>query len=153
MAKVNDSSLSGGRQVQQLGSATDGQEAPRTDNRYRVNDSVRFYVVQLCGTWVNVTETAQRVLKRKNRQSYVTFEGAEYQLRPATQFRDVLRTYTKHGADVHLLGMEVTNKNLDEVDPWPFIWIEPKVAKQVFQAYHIDKDMERFSALRRETKW
>ena len=153
MAKIDDSSISGGRQVRQLGSARDTQEDPRTDNRYRVNDSVRFYVVQLCGTWVNVTETAQRVLKRRNRQSYVTFEGSEYQLRPATQFRDVLKSYTKYGADVHLLGLEVTNKNLDAVVPWPFIWIVSKPAKMIFQAYHIDKDMERFSALRREYGW
>jgi hypothetical protein len=150
MAKVDDKSISGGRTVWQHGSAGDGQEAPRTDNRYRVNDAVRFYVVQLCGTWVNVTETAQRVLKRKNRQSYVTFEGVEYQLKPATQFRDVLKTYTKHEATVHLLGMDVTNGNLKDVESWPFIWIVSKPARLIFQAYHIDKDMKRWEQLRQK---
>ena len=150
MANVDDNDIFGGRNVRGYGSASEGQEAPRADNRYRVNDSVRFYVVQLCGTWVNVTETAQRVLKRKNRQSYVTFEGAEYQLRPASQFLDVLKSYTKYGADVHLLGLEVTHNNVDAVVPWPFIWIVPKAAKLIFQAYHIDKDMERWEQLSRE---
>lgn len=139
MAKIDQDDLHAGRTVLHYGG--DGtQTPPRTDNRHRVNDAVLFYVVQLCGSFVNVSESAQRVLLRANRTSFVTFEREKHQLRPATKFKAVIEQFTRYKCPVYMAGLDLTAKTLQTIEPWPFIYIAPKIAWQAFQTLYVEKD-------------
>ncbi|OQW80562.1 MAG: hypothetical protein BVN32_01595 [Proteobacteria bacterium ST_bin14] len=146
MVKIDDHDLHGGRAVIHYGG--DGtQTPPRSDNRQRVNDAVLFYVVQVCGSFVNVSESAQRVLFRVNRTSYVTFEREKHQLRPATQFKATIQQYTRHDCPVYMAGFDLTAKRLQTIEPWPFIYIVPTIAWQAFQALYVEKNEAKYRAL------
>ncbi len=146
MARIDEDDLHGGRTVIHYGG--DGtQPPPRSDNRHRVNDAVLFYVVQVCGSFVNVSESAQRVLLRANRTSFVTFECEKHQLRPATQFKAVIEQYTRHKCPVYMADLYLTAKTLQTIEPWPFIYIAPKIARQAFQALYVEKDEGKYHAL------
>ena len=130
---MDDLDASAGRSV--LFRGGEKQVIPEKDNRYRVQDSVRFYVVQLGGTWVNVSEYGERVLHRANRQSYVTFERNKYQLRREADLKPLLAQYVESGAQVYVGGLTVTAKTLEEIEPWPFIYIAPKAARDIYKDF------------------
>ena len=147
---LDDSDMMGGQSIWSRGSTEGKQLIPEGDNRYRQNFSEKFYVVQLVGTWVNVSEYAERVLHRKNRQSYVVFEGANHQLRPSRLLKPTLKQYTDVKCEIHNGGNDITNRNLDRLEPYPFIYIAPKIAREAFQAYFIDDNYEEW---RRSQGW
>jgi hypothetical protein len=119
--------------------SSDGQLKPEGDNRYRVNASAKFYVVQLVGHFVNLSEYGERVIHRANRQSYVTFEGKRHQLRRSGLLKDTLKQFVEAGIPVYIGGLTVDSKNLHKVEPWPFIYIAPKAAWAIFKAEYLDK--------------
>ena len=74
-----------GRSFSQLSS--DVQQLPDGDNRYRVTKSAKFYIVQLMGSWVHVSESAERSIRYRNGLKWVTFEKREYQLRKSIKLK------------------------------------------------------------------
>ncbi len=78
--------------------SSDTQERPQGDSRYRVTHSVKFYVVQLMGSWVNVSESAERTVRYRNNARWVRFENKEYELRKAERFKPLLTRFIQGGA-------------------------------------------------------
>lgn len=120
-----------GRSVRQMWS--EQQRAPLGDKRYRVELSTRFYVVQLIGTWVNVVESAERVVKSRNNLRWVTFETKEYELRKADAFKPFLARFLQGGCYAYVGGKQIdTEKEIRSIDPHPFIYISSTAALKIF---------------------
>lgn len=112
---------------------SDTQHMPTGDNRHRVNHSDKFYVVQLIGLWVNVVESAERVIKYRNRLRWVTFEDKEYELKNQTKFKPFIGRFIQFGCSAYVGGIEVhTEKNLRKLVEKPFIYIASAEALKIF---------------------
>jgi hypothetical protein len=148
---IDENDMMAGRTVWQNGSPEGEPIKPEGDNRHRVQDSLKFYVIQLVGTWVNVSEYGERVLQRQNRQSYVVFENARHQVRPENQFKAILKQFVDVDCPIHIGSLDVTKDNLGEIEPFPFIYIAPKISYAAFRAYYVDKNYAEFiEKLRKE---
>jgi hypothetical protein len=120
-----------GRSVRQA--ASDQQQAPQGDNRYRVEPSTRFYLVQLIGTWVNVVETAERTVRSRNGLRWVTFERREYELRKAEGLKPLLSRFIQGGCYAYVGGKLIdSDRDLRSIIPHPFIYIASTAALRVF---------------------
>jgi hypothetical protein len=120
-----------GRAVRQR--LSDEQHMPTGDNRHRVNHSDKFYVVQLIGSWVNVVESAERVVKYRNRLRWVTFENKEYELRRQAQLKPFVGRFLQFGCYAYVGGRDVyTEKELKKLVEKPFIYIASAEALRIF---------------------
>lgn len=86
---IQSDDVRGGRSFWQY--TSDTQLPPKGDNRERVTHSAKFYVIQLIGSWVNVSESAERTVRYRNRLRWVRFENREYELRKSELFNPFLR--------------------------------------------------------------
>lgn len=91
--------------------SSDTQELPQGDNRYRVTHSVKFYVVQLIGTWVHVSESAERSVKYRANARWVRFENKEYELRKADRFKSILTRFLQGGCYAYIGSKQVNAVN------------------------------------------
>jgi len=113
--------------------SSDEQQLPQGDNRHRVTHSTKFYVVQLIGYWVNVSESAERSVHYRNRLKWVRFENREYELRSADRFKAFLSRFIEGGCYAYIGGKEVhTLKELDRVEAYPFIYIASSESLRIF---------------------
>jgi hypothetical protein len=120
-----------GRTVWQT--TSEEQMLPVGDNRYRVTQSERFYVVQLIGTWVNVRESAERSVRHRNRLRWVTFESKEYELKKAEQFMPFVGRFIQFGCYAYVGGKEIhTEKALKKLIEQPFIYIASSESLEIF---------------------
>ena len=114
-------------------SSSESQEPPQGDNRYRVNRSAKFYVVQLIGTWVHISESAERTVRSRNGLRWVTFESKEYQLKRAEQFKPFIARFVQGGCYARVGGKEVeTEKEVNKLAAHPFIYIASSEALRIF---------------------
>ncbi|PNU05426.1 hypothetical protein [Novosphingobium guangzhouense] len=86
---------------------TEQQGKPVGDNRFRVNVSKKFYIAQLTGAFLNIYETAERVVHKKAGLSFVIFEGNRYQLRAPEDLGRILDMALSKGVHVNLGGLEL----------------------------------------------
>lgn len=113
--------------------SSDVQEMPQGDNRYRVNYSATFYVVQLIGTWVNIVESAERSVRSRNNTRWVTFETREYELRRLEQFKPLVARFLQLGCYAYIGGRYVeSEKELRAIVPQRFIYIASTAALKKF---------------------
>jgi hypothetical protein len=120
--------------------ASDHQQEPQGDNRYRVERSTRFYVVQLIGTWVNVVESAERTVRSRNNLRWVTFENKEYELRKAATLKPFLTRFVQGGCYAYVGGKLVEReRELGFIDPHPFIYIASTAALRTFNEMRKNK--------------
>lgn len=120
--------------------ASDHQQEPQGDNRYRVEHSTRFYVVQLIGTWVNVVESAERTVRSRNNLRWVTFENKEYELRKAATLKPFLTRFVQGGCYAYVGGKLVEReRELGSIDPHPFIYIASTAALRTFNEMRKNK--------------
>lgn len=130
-----------GRSVRQ--GATDHQQHPQGDNRYRVEHSTKFYVVQLIGTWVNIVESAERTVRSRNNLRWVTFETKEYELRKADTFKPFLSRFIQGGCYAYVGGKHIeSEKEMWGVEAHPFIYISSTVAMKVFNGMRVIRTAE-----------
>ena len=87
--------------------SSDTQQLPEGDNRYRVTKSAKFYVLQLMGSWVHVSESAERSIRYRNGLKWVTFEKREYQLRKAVDLKRFVGRFIQGGCYAHVGGKTV----------------------------------------------
>lgn len=119
------------RHIQQRYSET--QQEPQGDNRQRVEYSTKFYVVQLIGTWVNVVESAERVIRSRNGLRWVTFETKEYELRRANDFKPFLSRFLQLGCYAYIGGKHIEReKELRSIIEHRFIYISSTEALKIF---------------------
>lgn len=108
---------------------------PTGDKRHLISNSDQFYVVQLMGSWVNVVESAERVIKYRNRHRWVTFERKEYELKKSVQFKPFVGRFIQFGCYAYIGGKEVhTEKELKRLVEQPFIYIASAEALRVFNS-------------------
>lgn len=113
--------------------SSDTQEPPKGDNRYRVTHSAKFYVVQLIGTWVHVSESAERTVSYRNRLRWVRFENREYQLRGADKFKAFVGRFIQGGCYAYIGGKEVhTERELNKLQSEQFIYLASSEALKIF---------------------
>ena len=123
--------VSGGRSFWQYTSET--QQPPKGDNRQRVTHSAKFYVVQLIGTWVNVSESAERTIHYRNRLRWVRFENREYQLRKSEHFKPFLRRFIQGGCYAYVGGKDLFSEHETEnLQSEQFIYIASSEALKIF---------------------
>ena len=127
-----------GRSVRQ--GATDHQQQPQGDNRYRVEHSTKFYVVQLIGTWVNIVESAERTVRSRNNLRWVTFETKEYELRKADTFKPFLSRFIQGGCYAYVGGKHIeSEKEIRSVESHPFIYISSTAALKIFNDMRVKR--------------
>jgi len=130
-ATMNSDDIFAGRSFWQYSSDT--QELPEGDNRYRVTHSEKFYIVQLMGSWVHISESAERTVRYRNRLKWVTFEKKEYELRKAERFKPFVARFIQGGCYAHVGGKTVyTEKELNRLAAHPFIYIASSEALKIF---------------------
>lgn len=130
-ATVQSDDVFGGRSFGQ--SSSDVQKKPEGDSRYRVNASAKFYVVQLIGSWVHISESAQRTIHYQNRLKYVRFENKQHQLRKATEFKGFVSRFINGGCYAYIGSKQVnTLGELGKVEAFPFIYIASSEALRKF---------------------
>ena len=112
---------------------SDSQLHPEGDNRHRVERSAKFYVVQLIGTWINIVESAERVVRSRNNLRWVTFEANEYELRKADAFKPFVARFIQGGCYAYVGGKHIQReKDLAPLISFPFIYISSTAALQLF---------------------
>lgn len=111
----------------------DDQQRPQGDNRYRVEHSAKFYVVQLIGTWVNVVESAERVVRSRNNLRWVTFEAKEYELKKADAFKPFIARFLQGGCYAYIGGKHVAHeREMKGIEAHRFIYISSTAAMRVY---------------------
>jgi hypothetical protein len=134
----------GGRSFWQY--TSDVQRPPKGDSRERVTHSAKFYVVQLIGTWVNVSESAERTVHYRNRSRWVRFENREYELRKSELLKPFLRRFIQGGCYAYVGGKDIhTEREVEALRSEQFIYIASSEALRIF------KDLER-SRKKRESR-
>ena len=129
--------------------ASDHQQEPQGDNRYRVEHSTRFYVVQLIGTWVNVVESAERTVRSRNNLRWVTFENKEYELRKADTLKPFLTRFVQGGCYAYVGGKHIdTERELGSISVHPYIYISSTAALKIFD----DMRLSRADATKRKSR-
>ena len=107
---------------------------PEGDNRLRVNYSEKFYVVQLIGSWLHISESAERVVTFKKRLRWVRFESREYELRKAETFKPFVGRFIGMGCYAYVGTKQVdTVKQLNRLVEQPYIDIASSEALKTFQ--------------------
>lgn len=130
-ATIVSDDIFAGRSFSQTSSDT--QQLPRGDNRYRVTKSAKFYVLQLMGSWVHVSESAERSIRYRNGLKWVTFEKREYQLRKAADLKRFVGRFIQGGCYAHVGGKTVYSiKELNRLVDQEFIYISSSAALKVF---------------------
>jgi hypothetical protein len=110
------------------------------DNRYRVAHSAKFYIVQLMGTWVHVSESAQRTVQYRNQLKWVRFENREYQLKSEKEFKPFVGRFIQWGCYAHVGGKTVyTEREFKKLIEQPFIYISSSEALKIFDQLRRDK--------------
>lgn len=113
--------------------SSDIQELPKGDNRYRVSHSVKFYIVQLMGTWLHVSESAQRSVKYNNRLKWVRFENRDYELRSKNDFKAFIGRFIQGGCYAYIGSKAVyTQKELNKIEHQDFIYLSSSSALLIF---------------------
>lgn len=121
----------GGRSFWQY--TSDTQQPPKGDNRERVTHSAKFYVVQLIGTWVNVSESAERTVHYRNRLRWVRFENREYELRKSELFKPFLRKFLQGGCYAYVGGKDISSeREVEALRSEQFIYIASSEALKIF---------------------
>lgn len=127
-------------------SSSDTQISPKGDQRYRVTYSEKFYVVQLIGTWLHVSESAERTVRYRNRLRWVRFENKEYELRNSNRFKQFLSRFIQGGCYAYVGGKEIhTEKELGKVESYPFIYIASSESLRIFNELRANKSQQRTS--------
>lgn len=130
-ATVVSDDIFGGRSIVQT--TSEKQQLPTGDNRYRITHSEKFYIVQLMGSWVHVSESAERTVRYRNHLKWVRFENKEYQLRKAVSFKQFVSQFIQGGCYAYVGSKEVhTIKTLGKLEPQPFIYIAASEALKKF---------------------
>jgi hypothetical protein len=130
-ATVISDDIFAGRSVRQASSNT--QKIPEGDGRYRTTYSAKFYVVQLMGVWVNVSESAERTVHYRNRAKWVRFENKHYELKREENFKSFVGHFIQGGCYAYVGGKEVyTVKELNNIEEWPFIYISSSESLRIF---------------------
>jgi hypothetical protein len=112
---------------------SDIQKLPEGDNRCRVTHSEKFYVVQLMGSWVHVSESAERSIEYRNRLKWVRFENKKYELRNANKFKSFVGRFVQGGCYAYVGGKEVhSEKAINRLIEQPFIYISSSEALRIF---------------------
>jgi hypothetical protein len=125
--------------------SSDVQEMPKGDQRYRVTHSAKFYVVHLMGTWLAVSESAERTVQYRNRLRWVRFENRDYQLRKAASFKAFMGRFIQGGCYAYVGGKHVdTEKELNLLIPQDFIYIAPSESMRIFNELRKRKMEERW---------
>lgn len=113
--------------------ASDKQLHPQGDNRYRVEYSAKFYVVQLIGSWVNIVESAERTVKSRNGSRWITFEKKDYQLQRSENFKAFVGQFLQGGCYAYVGGKYIEReKHMRDIAPHPFIYITSTSALKAF---------------------
>ena len=127
-----------GRSVRQ--GASDLQQQPQGDNRYRVEHSIKFYVVQLIGTWVNIVESAERTVRARNNLRWVTFENKEYELRKADTLKPFLARFVQGGCYAYVGGKHIdTEREVGSITAHPYIYISSTAALKIFNEMRLSR--------------
>lgn len=114
-------------------SLSETQQEPKSDNRHRVEHSAKFYVVQLIGTWVNISESAERSVRSRNGLRWITFETKEYELKKADAFKPFISRFLQLGCYAYVGGKQVDNeRDMRSITPHRFIYISSTAALDVF---------------------
>lgn len=114
------------------------QELPKGDNRHRKSFSVKFYLVQLIGEWVHVSESAERTVRSRSGLRWVTFENREYELKKAENFKEFVGRFIKGGCYARIGGKKVRNiKELNFIESQPFIYIASSESLRVFKEMQV----------------
>lgn len=120
--------------------SSDTQRLPEGDNRYRVHHSAKFYVVQLIGAWLNVSEFAERKVTYRNRLRWVCFEKRDFELRKADRFKPFLTHFIQGGCYAYVGGKQVsTVRELNKMQEAEFIYIASAEALRVFNQVRHDR--------------
>lgn len=130
-ATVVSDDVFAGRSFSQLSS--DVQQLPEGDNRCRVTKSAKFYIVQLMGSWVHVSESAERSIRYRNGLKWVTFEKREYQLRKSIELKRLVGRFIQGGCYAHVGGKTVYSvKELNQLVDQEFIYLSSSAALKIF---------------------
>ncbi|GAA4003992.1 hypothetical protein [Sphingomonas humi] len=123
----------GGRSFWQY--TSDTQQLPKGDKRERVTHSAKFYVVQLIGSWVNVSESAERTVHYRNRSRWVRFENREYELRKSETLKPLLLKFIRGGCYAYVGGKEVSSeREIEALRSEQFIYLASSEALKIFQS-------------------
>jgi hypothetical protein len=117
---------------------SDVQKLPENDNRYRVNPSAKFYIVQLMGEWLHIDEMAERTIRHGSGLRLVRFENQDFELRRAVDFLPFIRRFIQFGCYAHIGGKTIySEKGMKGIVPDNFIYVASPAAWKIFERMRI----------------
>lgn len=85
------------------------------------------------GSWVHVSESAERSVQYRNRLKWVRFENREYELKNAERFKPLVGRLIQGGCYAYVGSKTVyTVRELNKLIEQPFIYISSSEALKIF---------------------